>query len=92
MSAHARAGALTRRALLQGAAGLGVAAGLVQTGARAAVARAAAQDSAAVGPVADRLIFSSFNVDQAPLEIEDDKMDLYLYGLKAAGAEELADA
>ncbi|MGH2614922.1 MAG: ABC transporter substrate-binding protein, partial [Thermomicrobiales bacterium] len=44
------------------------------------------------GPAAERLIFSAFNVDQAPIEITQDKMDLYLYGLKAAGAEELTDA
>jgi peptide/nickel transport system substrate-binding protein len=76
---------------MQGAAGLSLAAAGAQTGVRAALARAAAQE-AVIGPAADRLIFSSFNVDQAPLEIVQDKMDLYLYGLKAAGAEELAGA
>ncbi|HYO29234.1 MAG TPA: ABC transporter substrate-binding protein [Thermomicrobiales bacterium] len=44
-----------------------------------------------VGPAADRLIFSSFNVDQAPLEIRNDRMDLYLYGLKTAGARDVAE-
>jgi peptide/nickel transport system substrate-binding protein len=82
---------LTRRTLLQGTAGLGLAAAAGQVGVRGALARAAAQEPTA-GPAAERLLFSSFNVDQAPLEIVDDKMDLYLYGLKAAGAEELAGA
>jgi peptide/nickel transport system substrate-binding protein len=81
---------ITRRHLLQGAAAVGATALSYQTGTRAAVARAAAQDG--VGPATERLIFSSFNVDQAPLEIVNDNMDLYLYGLKAAGAEELTDA
>ena len=61
-------------------------------GSHAAIARAAAQEAGGPGPAADRLIFSAFNVDQAPIEITQDKMDLYLYGLKAAGAEELAGA
>ena len=85
-------GGISRRQLVQGAAGFGLAAALSSTGARAAVARAALQESGGVGPAAERLIFSAFNVDQAPIEITQDKMDLYLYGLKAAGAEELADA
>ena len=85
-------GEISRRRLLQGAAAFGFTASVGQQGARSALARAAAQESGAVGPAAQRLIFSSFNVDQAPLEILDDKMDLYLYGLKAAGAEELTDA
>jgi peptide/nickel transport system substrate-binding protein len=83
---------VTRRQLLQGAAGLGLAAGVIPTGVRGALARVAAQDPAKIGPVADKLVFSSFNVDQAPLEITNGKMDLYLYGLKAAGAEDLKDA
>lgn len=81
---------VSRRRLMQGAAGIGLATAMPGTGARAAVARAAAQE--APGPVADRLIFSSFNVDQAPLEITQDAMDLYLFGLRAAGAEELEGA
>ena len=87
---------LTRRQALQcaGAAGLGLSAVGTGMGAgvRGALARAAAQEAGTVGPVAERLIFSSFNVDQAPLEIQNDAMDLYLYGLKAAGAEELQGA
>ena len=60
--------------------------------ARPLFARAAAQEPGGPGPAADRLIFSAFNVDQAPIEITQNKMDLYLYGLKAAGAEDLAGA
>jgi peptide/nickel transport system substrate-binding protein len=81
---------LSRRRFTKGAAGLGLAAALGSHDARAAVARAAAQE--VTGPAAERLIFSAFNVDQAPIEITQDAMDLYLYGLRAAGAEDLADA
>ncbi|MDQ3226016.1 MAG: ABC transporter substrate-binding protein, partial [Chloroflexota bacterium] len=82
---------VSRRHLVQGAAALGFAATAGGVGVRAALARAAAQETV-IGPAAERLIFSSFNVDQAPLEIQQDNMDLYLFGLKAAGAEELVDA
>ncbi|HEX2282888.1 MAG TPA: ABC transporter substrate-binding protein, partial [Thermomicrobiales bacterium] len=87
-----RTGGISRRRLVQGAAGLGLAAALPGAGSLAAIARAAAQETGGPGPAANRLIFSAFNVDQAPIEITQDKMDLYLYGLKAAGAEELAGA
>ena len=84
---------ISRRGLLRGAAGLGLAVAVPgAAGVPAALARAAAQEGGPVGPGSERLIFSSFNVDQAPIEITQDKMDLYIYGLKAAGAEELAGA
>src|SRR5215212_6324478 len=86
------ASGISRRRLMQGAAGLGLAAAVPDVGSRATVARVAAQESGGPGPAAERLIFSAFNVDQAPVEITQDKMDLYLYGLKAAGAEDLAGA
>ncbi|MCD6032363.1 MAG: hypothetical protein K0S78_4545 [Thermomicrobiales bacterium] len=89
--AQPRTSALSRRRLMQGAAALGLASLSEATGAHAAVARAAAQDASGPGPATERLIFSAFNVDQAPLEITQDAMDLYLYGLRAAGAEELTD-
>ena len=41
------------------------------------------------GPAADRLLFNSFFVDRAPLDIEAGNMDLYLYGLKTEAAQEL---
>ena len=84
--ADVAAGGISRRRLMQGAAGLGLAASVRDVGSHAALARAAAQEAGGPGPAADRLIFSSFNVDQAPVEITQNKMDLYLYGLKAAGA------
>ena len=90
--ADGAAGGISRRRFMQGAAGLGLAASVRDVGSRAALARAAAQEAGGPGPAADRLIFSSFNVDQAPVEITQNKMDLYLYGLKAAGAEDLAGA
>jgi peptide/nickel transport system substrate-binding protein len=85
------AAGISRRGFLAGTAGVGLAAAAGQLGVRGALARAVGQEIG-VGPAAERLIFSSFNVDQAPLEIVDDQMDLYLYGLKAAGAEELEGA
>jgi peptide/nickel transport system substrate-binding protein len=41
------------------------------------------------GPAADRLLYNSFFVDRAPLDIEAGNMDLYLFGLKTEAAEEL---
>ncbi|MFN8592660.1 MAG: ABC transporter substrate-binding protein [Thermomicrobiales bacterium] len=83
---------LNRRQMLAGATGLAAGAALGATGVRGALARAAAQETATIGPAAERLLFSSFNVDQAPLEIQNDKMDLYIYGLKPSGADEVAKA
>ena len=85
------AGRISRRRFLQGASALGLSTALAGAlAADPALAAAAARQEAPVGPAVDRLIFSSFNVDQAPLEIQNDKMDLYLFGLKTAGANELA--
>jgi peptide/nickel transport system substrate-binding protein len=88
-------GRLSRRTLAARAAALGISAPWL---ASVLADPALAQDDAIgtrpgerVGPAADRVIFSSFNVDQAPLEIRNDRMDLYLYGLKTAGAREVAE-
>src|SRR4051794_29579443 len=62
----AGAGGFSRRRLVRGAVGLGLAAARGNVGSRAAVTRAAAQEAGGPGPAADRLIFSAFNVDQAP--------------------------
>jgi peptide/nickel transport system substrate-binding protein len=43
------------------------------------------------GPAVDRLLFRSFDVDRAPRELEAGNMDLYLFSLKTAAAEELRD-
>jgi peptide/nickel transport system substrate-binding protein len=89
------AGRLSRRGFVVRAAALGLA---PASAARLAAdpAFAAAQEGSPtaggdrVGPAADRLVFSAFNVDQAPLDIRDDRMDLYLFGLKNPGASDLA--
>jgi len=41
------------------------------------------------GPAAERLLYNSFFVDRAPLDIEAGNMDIYLYGLKTEAAQEL---
>ncbi len=58
-------------------------------------AAALAQDEAPApphdqpGPAADRLLYNSFFVDRAPLDIEAGNMDLYLFGLKTEAAQDL---
>lgn len=58
-------------------------------------AAAQAQDEAPVpphdrpGPAAERLLYNSFFVDRAPLDIEADNMDIYLFGLKTDAAGDL---
>lgn len=44
------------------------------------------------GPAADKLLYNSYFVDRAPLDIEADRMDLYLFGLKTEAAQDLRDA
>ena len=41
------------------------------------------------GPAAERLLYNSFFVDRAPLDIEAGNMDLYLFGLKTEAAQDL---
>ena len=41
------------------------------------------------GPVVDRIYFKAFDVDRAPLHLENGDMDLYLFGLKTNAATEL---
>jgi peptide/nickel transport system substrate-binding protein len=41
------------------------------------------------GPAAERLLFTQFDVDRAPLDIEAGNMDLYLFGLKTEAARDL---
>ena len=43
------------------------------------------------GPVAERLFFSGFHVDRAPLELRKGSMDLYNFGLKVAAVSEVSD-
>ncbi len=85
---EAAAGRISRRRLLSLAASMGVSSGaLAQLACSPTVVNA--QESSQVGPATDKLTFSAFNVDQAPLNIEKGDMDLYLFGLKTAGAQSL---
>ena len=43
------------------------------------------------GPAAERVFFQAFDVDRAPKDLEAGRMDLYMFSLKTAAAEELAD-
>jgi peptide/nickel transport system substrate-binding protein len=88
------AGEISRRRFLAAAVAYGLSAPLAERLA-SDPAIASAQEATPApdgkrGPAADRLLFSSFNVDQAPLEIQSDKMDLYLFGLKTPGARKIA--
>src|SRR5215204_7269249 len=90
-------GRVTRRQFVSGAVALGLSAPLATAlAANPAAAVAAAQDATAAtgptGPAVDKIIFSSFNQDQAPLDIQNNNMDLYLFGLKTAGANSLVDS
>ncbi len=44
------------------------------------------------GPAVDRIYFSAFDVDRAPLELRQGAMDAYIFGLKIAAARDLSDA
>ena len=41
------------------------------------------------GPASSKILFQSFHVDRAPIEIQQNNMDLYLYGIKSDAAETL---
>ncbi|HEU5432444.1 MAG TPA: ABC transporter substrate-binding protein [Thermomicrobiales bacterium] len=95
------AGRLSRRAFIARATALGLTPALARTLAldpavalaapvTVSATPAAGPGKGAIGPASDILSYASFNVDQAPLEIQAGKMDLYLYGLKTAGAKDLA--
>src|SRR5579884_3169879 len=86
-------GKLSRRQFIQRAVALGVSApvaAMLATRAGAALAQTTSQQpepGATRGPATDKLVFSAFNVDQAPLNIQHGDMDFYLFGLKTAGAQ-----
>lgn len=83
-------GSVTRRAFIGSAFGLGMSA--VAFGPAVHDPRLAlAQDAPPVGPAADVLTFGAYNVDQAPLNVANGDVDLYLFGLKTAGAQSLED-
>ena len=85
-------GHLSRRAFVTRATALGVSAALARFIAAdpTAIAATTVNQPVRTGPAADRLLYAAFNVDQAPLEIQNNGMDLYLFGLKLAGAQQLA--
>ena len=86
------AGQLTRRAFFQRAIALGVAPAVASGLAAdpcAVFAQEASPAAGLPGPAADKITFSAFNVDQAPLNIQNGDMDLYLFSLKTAGAQSL---
>jgi peptide/nickel transport system substrate-binding protein len=93
------AGRLTRRQFMGRAAALGLSAPLVALLARQPEAVFAQDGTPAASPVAgqggpsvDKVTFGAFNVDQAPLNIQNGDIDLYLFGLKTAGAQSLQGA
>ena len=43
------------------------------------------------GPPSDKILFQSFHVDRAPIEIQQQNMDLYLYGIRPDASEALTE-
>ena len=84
-------GKLTRREFFQRAAALGMSAPLATLLARQPEA-VFAQEATQPGPAVDVVTFGAYNVDQAPLNIQNGDIDLYLFGLKTAGAKSLESA
>ncbi len=88
-------GELSRRAVLARALALGIATplgGLLSRGAGSTAAQQATPATAAaasVGGAADTITFGAYNVDQAPLNVQNGDVDLYIFGLKTAGAKSL---
>ena len=87
---------IDRRAFTTRAAASGISAPLISV--MAANPRVFAQDATPgaspesnlpAGGAADTISFSAFNVDQAPLNIQNGDMDVYVFGLKTAGANSL---
>ncbi|MEJ7762703.1 MAG: ABC transporter substrate-binding protein [Thermomicrobiales bacterium] len=92
-------GRLSRRALVQAATAAGlatpatIAAGSAVAAPRASLAaRQGTPETTGTGAALDTLIFSSFNVDQAPLQMQNGALDLYLFGLKTDAAQALAQS
>src|SRR5687768_9314035 len=88
-------GELSRRAFISRAVGLGLSAPAIGAMLRGPVL-AGAQDATpasggAVGAAADTITFGAYNVDQAPLNMQNGDIDLYIFGLKTAGAQSLEE-
>lgn len=95
----ATSGELSRRDFFRKAAAFGLSstlAGIIASQPEAVFAQDATPEPSSgggtPGPAADVVTFSAFNVDQAPLNIQNGDMDLYLFSLKTAGARELEGA
>ncbi|MBX3072105.1 MAG: hypothetical protein KF883_16485 [Thermomicrobiales bacterium] len=88
---HLAAGRISRRHFLSAAAALGASSSFLARVA-ATPEGALAQEASPVGAATDTITFTAFNVDQAPLNIQNGDMDLYLFGLKTAGAQSLDGA
>src|SRR5215211_9254401 len=84
------AGRLSRRQFFQRAAALGLSAPMISLLARQPEAVFAQEPT--VGPAVDTVTFGAYNVDQAPLNIQNGDIDLYLFSLKIAGARDLEGA
>lgn len=92
--AELSSGHLTRRQFLARASALGVSSPLISLLTRQPEAAFAQEGTAvatdgAVGPAVDVVTFGAYNVDQAPLNIQNGDIDLYIFGLKTAGAQSL---
>jgi peptide/nickel transport system substrate-binding protein len=88
-----QAGRISRRAFLSRATALGMSAALagVVVDDPAALAQDAtpAATGGQPGPAAETITFAAYNVDQAPLNMQNGDIDVYLFGLKTAGAQQL---
>src|SRR5215217_3189887 len=86
-------GELSRRQFLRRAAALGISApiaGLIASQPEAVFAQAT--PVGAPGPAVDTVTFSAYNVDQAPLNIQNGDIDLYIFSLKTPGARDLENS
>ncbi|MGI8477359.1 MAG: ABC transporter substrate-binding protein [Thermomicrobiales bacterium] len=90
-------GRLTRRELMGRGTALGLSATAIGAIARSPGAAFAADATPAAaegvpGPAVDSVTYGAFNVDQAPLNIQNGDIDVYLFSLKNAGAKSLDGA
>lgn len=87
-------GELSRRAFIGRAVALGLSAPAVgallgDPSLAGAQEGTPASGGGTVGPAAETITFGAYNVDQAPLNIQNGDIDLYIFGLKTAGATSL---
>ena len=86
-------GELSRRAFVGRAIGLGLSVpaigALLADPAFVSAQEATPASGGGIGAAADTITFGAYNVDQAPLNIQNGDIDLYIFGLKTAGAQSL---